>query len=124
MHWFIATAEAALSPGVAEAQSFVGQVNDIILFPLISLLMAVAFLYFIFGGFQYILHADDSKAREEGRKHMLWSILGMFVMVVAFAILALAANTFGLQDELECADDPTAANCTGTTFYDNDLFSS
>lgn len=106
----------AASPGVEEAFNFVGDVNDIILYPLIMLLTAIAFLVFMYGCFEYIANANNPAARETGRSHIMWSLVGMFVMLMAYGILAVAANTFGLVDELDCADMPSLAGCNGTVF--------
>lgn len=96
---------------VAEATSFVATLNDIILFPLIYLLMALAFLIFIWGTAQYFFNADNDTARTQGKKHMLWGIVGLVVMVSAWSILGIAAGTFGLRDEVDCARDPSGSNC-------------
>jgi hypothetical protein len=103
----------ASSPGVAQAQAFVAKINDIILFPLIALLSAVAILVFMYGAFMYVANGDNSTARAEGQKHILWGIVGLIVMLSAFTILSVAANTFGLKDELDCADNPDASGCGG-----------
>jgi uncharacterized membrane protein YidH (DUF202 family) len=87
--------------GAALAKSFVGKINDAILFPLISLMMGVAMLVFLYGAFEYIMNADNDAAREKGRSHLLWGIVGLLVMVCAIAILSIAANTFGLGGNLE-----------------------
>ena len=101
----------AATMGAAEAGAFVTKVNDIILFPLITLLIGIAMLYFIYGSVVYIMNAENSKAREEGRSHIMYSIVGMLVMLAAYGILTIAANTFGFGDELDCSTDPTAAGC-------------
>jgi len=51
------------SPGAAEAMSFVATLNRVILVPLITLLLAVAFLVFIIGCVQYIMGANNPSAR-------------------------------------------------------------
>jgi hypothetical protein len=35
-------------------------------------------------------------ARETGRRHMLYGIIGLLVMLSAFAILRIAIETFGI----------------------------
>jgi hypothetical protein len=94
-----------------EAAAFVGKVNNIIIFPLIALLMAVAFLVFLWGCAQYIFNANNPGKKEEGVKHITWGIIGLVVMVSAWAILSIAANTFGLGKQLDCAKDPTQSGC-------------
>jgi|AACY02.16.fsa_nt_gi Plasma-membrane choline transporter. len=78
------------------AQEFVGTLNDVILFPLIGLLLAVAFLVFLVGCAQYIFGANNPQAREKGSKSIMYGIIGMVVMVSAWTILGLAAGTFGI----------------------------
>lgn len=79
------------------ARSFLERINDVILFPLITLMMAVALLVFLYGAFEFVMGANAPDAREKGKKHLLFGIIGMLVMLSAFAILSIAANTFGLS---------------------------
>jgi Type IV secretion system pilin len=94
-----------------EAANFVSRVNDAILFPLIALMSGVAFLVFVYGGAEYIMHADNDQARAQGRRHILYGLIGLLVMVSAFGILELAAGTFALDDDLSCVEDPSAPGC-------------
>lgn len=87
----------AFAQGHKEAAlSFVDKVNSIILYPIITLLMAVAVLIFLWGCFEYVLHGDDDHARSQGAKHMLWGVIGLVVMISAVAIMNIALATFGL----------------------------
>ena len=113
---FIPLAYAAATPGVAEAVSFVAKFNQVILFPLITLLTAVALLVFMYGSFQFIAQAENPTARAEGRRHIMWGIIGLLIMLTAYAILSVAANTFGVKSVLDCSKDPTASGCNGTVF--------
>ncbi len=88
----------------ALARTFVDRLNDIILFPLIALMAAIALLYFLYGAFMYIAKADNETEQTTGKQHMLYGIIGLVIMFSAFAILQIAAGTFDLGDELDCAD--------------------
>jgi hypothetical protein len=94
-----------------QAVSFVHRFNEAILFPVIALLAAVAFLMFIVGCAEYIINSTNSGEREKGVKHITWGIVGLVVMVSAWAILRIATGTFGLSDELECANDISGSGC-------------
>jgi hypothetical protein len=96
---------------IAEGVKLVSKVNDIILFPLIALLSAVAFLIFLYGCAQYIINANNEKAKGEGVKHITWGIVGLVVMLTAWSIMLLISSTFGLGDEQRCALDPSASGC-------------
>ncbi len=93
----------AYAAGTDIALRFVAKINEIIVVPLIVLLMAISVLVFIWGGLQYVLNASDEKARTSGRQHLLWGVVGFLVMVSAYAILSIAANTFDIsvQDSAE-----------------------
>ena len=88
---------AEASGHTAAASGLVNKFNDIILYPLITLLLAIAFLVFVWGAFQYVLNADSDEARSTGRKHMLYGVIGMLVMLSAWSILIIATATFGIN---------------------------
>ena len=78
---------------ISTALKLVDTINKVILYPLITLLIALAILYFLWGVFQMVSNAGNSEARSNGRKHMLFGILGIVVMLSAFTILRIATNT-------------------------------
>lgn len=82
---------------VVAAKGFLAKIEEAILFPLMTLLMAVAVLVFLWGMYQYVLNSDEQNARETARMHMLAGIIGLVVMVSAYAILKIVANTFGVD---------------------------
>lgn len=104
---------AQATPGATEAVGFVNKFNQVILFPTIALLSAVAFLIFLWGTAQYFFNANNDQAREQGVKHITWGIIGLVIMLSAFTILSIAASTFGLSKEVDCAKDPTEPSCAG-----------
>lgn len=79
------------------ARDFLATLNDAILYPLITLMMAVALLAFLWGCFEFIMAAGEPDGRKTGKKHILWGITGMVIMVSAYGILTIAVGTFGLD---------------------------
>ena len=79
------------------AQGFLTKLNNAILFPLITLMLTIALVVFLYGGFEFIMGADDPSARSKGKQHLLWGVIGMLVMLSAFTILKIAAGTFGID---------------------------
>jgi uncharacterized membrane protein YidH (DUF202 family) len=61
--------------------------------PLITLLVAGGVLLFLFGVVEFIQGAESDTARDKGKQHMLWGLIGIFIMVSAFAILKLFSKT-------------------------------
>lgn len=100
------------------AQSFLSKINDVILFPLIALMLAIALLVFFWGAFEYVRGAASGESRETGQRHLLYGIIGMLVMISAFAILTIAAATFGLEGEIKKATDTDKDYPFDGGFYD------
>lgn len=73
---------------------FLTKVSAYILNPLIFILFLVAGIYFALGVFTLIT-ADASK-REEGKKNVLWGLVGMFVMISTYGIIGLILDTFDI----------------------------
>lgn len=82
---------------VTAAKSVLARIEDAILFPIMTLLLAGAFLFFLYGAFQFVYGAADGEVRQEGKKHMMWGIIGLLVMVSALGLLRIAASTFGVE---------------------------
>ena len=92
------------------AYNFVQRFNEVILFPTIVLLSAVALLVFMYGCFLYIVRAADPAARTQGIQHITWGIVGMVVMLSAYTIMSIFAGTLGLGDELDAAREGNPVN--------------
>jgi TRAP-type C4-dicarboxylate transport system permease small subunit len=79
------------------AKAALARIENAILFPLMTLMMAVALFVFIWGAYEYVAHAGSSEAQDKGKQHMLYGIIGLVVMVSAYGILKIAAGTFGIS---------------------------
>lgn len=84
----------------AEVLTFIGKLSTNILNPLILILFALAFVYFVYGVAAYIWNPDSEEAREKGKRSMLWGIVGMFIMVSVFGIMQLIISTVGADQSL------------------------
>lgn len=91
---FVELAYAQSSNATCVAQGFLDKLNTAVFFPLIILLTGVALFMFLWGGFLFVMNAHNPTARERGRKHMIYGVIGLLVMVSAAAILGIAANSF------------------------------
>ncbi len=77
-----------------DANTLANKLSAVIINPLIELIFAAGLLVFIWGLVEFLwgLSADTEK-KESGKKHMLWGILGMFIMVAAYSILRIIGTT-------------------------------
>ena len=64
--------------------------------PAILVIFTAGFFLFVWGLVQFIVNLNEGAEQKEGKQHMLWGIIGMFVMSSVFGILTLLDNTFEL----------------------------
>jgi Type IV secretion system pilin len=63
---------------------------------ILTLLVALTVLMFLYGLARYMFKGQGSDtARSEGRKLMLWGIIGIFVMTSVWGLVAILASTIG-----------------------------
>ncbi len=74
----------------------VGKLTDAFVNPALALIFAIGLLVFIYGLVEFIwgLSQETSK-KEEGKRHMGWGLVGMFIMVASLAIIKIIASIVG-----------------------------
>ena len=73
------------------------RINEQIINPIIYLLFFLASIYFVWGVVKFLSNSDSDEARSDGKRHMVWGIVGMVIMLSAYAILALITSSFGVD---------------------------
>ena len=71
-----------------------GRIAEQIINPAISLMFAIAVLFFMYGVLEFIAGAGNEEKRTQGKRHMIWGIIGIFIMVSVFGIMRLLCETF------------------------------
>ena len=61
--------------------------------PGLLFLAGLALVYLIWGIFSLIRGAASEEARTTGQQHILWASIGLFIMVGAWGIIRVIANT-------------------------------
>ncbi len=80
----------------ANTSDLIGKVNTNVFYPIINVLFAFALLLFLWGMVQFIINADNEDGRETGKSHMIWGLVGIFIMVSALGIKKMIENTIGV----------------------------
>jgi Type IV secretion system pilin len=60
-------------------------------------LVVIAIGAFLQGLIKYVGHGDNEEKKSEGRKMMIYGIVGFFFMVSVWGVLSLFTNSFGVQ---------------------------
>lgn len=79
----------------ASVMTLVKSVNRVVINPLIIFLFALALVYFLYGVAQFIMNGGNDEKRTIGKSHMMWGVVGMFIMVSVFGIMRIILNTLG-----------------------------
>ena len=76
--------------------TFMAKVYEVILNPLVTFMFALALVMFLVGMLQFFVYkAQGSDKVSQGRSHMLWGLIGMFIMISVFGIMRLIIGTIG-----------------------------
>jgi len=81
---------------MAVLEQFLSKVVVQIINPIILLLAAAAFVVFIWGIFEFVAHAGEEAKRSDGRKAILWGLVGLVIIFGAYGIINLTLGTFSL----------------------------
>lgn len=76
-----------------QIDSLIGKISQNILNPLVLLFAGIATVYFLWGVFEFVRDYDSPEARSTGARHMLWGVIGMFILFSAFGIINLIGET-------------------------------
>ena len=96
MDFLIQKAYAADSTiGSTAFNDLLNKILDNIVIPVIYLIVALAVIYFLWGVMIFIKNADNPEKRSEGYKHMIWGIIGIFIMISARGIIGIIVSTIG-----------------------------
>ena len=68
------------------------KINTQIFNPIIKLLIAVGVVVFLYGVVEFIAASDNEEKRSTGRKHIIWGVVGLFIMISVFGIMHLLAD--------------------------------
>lgn len=81
---------------MSPVSGFLYSLQQQIINPLITLVALAAFLYFLWGLVVFIrAGALGGKDKEDGKRHMLWAVIGLAIIFGARAILALMVDSVG-----------------------------
>lgn len=90
----------------ATISSLINYARTQIVKPIITILIVLATIVFIIGLIKLLLNAKDSKKLEEGRKLMLWGIIGLFAIVAMWGLVTVIQRSFGInEDSIPAPDD-------------------
>ena len=84
----------------SQIAQFLRSLTEFVDSTLIPFIFALAFLFFLWGVFQYFIAGGaNTEQRETGRKFVLWSIIAFVVMLSFWGIINLVQRSLGFGAE-------------------------
>lgn len=77
-----------------EADKILSRIIENIINPIIGLMFAFALVYFIWGVISFIHHSADPSKRKEGLDHIIWGLVGVFIMVSVYGLIRLVGSVW------------------------------
>jgi len=72
--------------------SLINILNDIV-----PILMVLATVVFLWGVMQFIYYADNEEKRASGKMFIIYGLIGLFVIIAMWGLVAVLVSTFGLE---------------------------
>ena len=76
-----------------DGEAILGKIVGEFLSPLYKLVVAFAFLYFLFGVVKFIININDPEKKNLGKSHMLYGLIGLFIIFSIGGILEFLNST-------------------------------
>ena len=81
----------------AKFQDLLSYITCIISNYVISLIVGIAMVMFIWGVVQYVVNNDEEAKKEKGKQFMIWGIIGLAVMISVWGLVRIVGTTFGID---------------------------
>ncbi len=65
---------------------------------IVSLLITIAMIGFIWGVIQMFINPNNEEARKQGKSYVIWGLVGLFVIISVWGLVAVLTNTFGISN--------------------------
>ncbi len=74
------------------------RINTFVVNPIIAVIFSLGLFLFFVGIVEYLWEIKDGKTDGDGRKHLIYGLVGMLIMVSVYGIINMIVNTFELDD--------------------------
>ncbi|MFA6095098.1 MAG: hypothetical protein WC757_04430 [Candidatus Paceibacterota bacterium] len=75
--------------------TLLNKIISVIINPLITIVLGLAVIYFLFMAFRFIREGDNSENRTQNANGMLWGLIGIAIMVSTYGIINFLLGVIG-----------------------------
>lgn len=80
---------------IVAADSFFQKVMTEIFNPLFQAGIIITFIYFLYGVMKYVINLDNLEERAKAQQHLLWGLVGVFIVFSIGGIINTLNTVFG-----------------------------
>ena len=80
----------------SDAGSLIKSIGGLVSTRLIPLMILLALAYIAYAVVEYIGEGAESQGKEEKKQKIFWGVIGLFVIVSVWSLVAIVANSFGI----------------------------
>lgn len=84
-------ANGAMIVGDTLFQKFITEIFN----PIFQAGVVITVIYFLYGVMRYIINLEDLEERKHAQQHMLWGLVGVFIIFSIGGIISLMNNLLG-----------------------------
>ncbi len=86
-------------PNIAYAglDETLAKINSQIINPIIEFMFALAIAFFLYGVVSFIMNQNNEEKKTTGKKHMIFGILGIAIMLSVWGILNVILSTLNIS---------------------------
>jgi uncharacterized membrane protein YidH (DUF202 family) len=81
----------------AMINTFITNLEKVIINPLIYFLFALAVVYFLYGVLEFLMNQANEEKKTSGKSHMIWGIVGITIMIGVWTIMGMILSTLGIN---------------------------
>ena len=79
------------------AATLIGNIKKEIINPIIAFFFVLSTVVFIWGVVEMIAGAENEEKRTTGKRHIIYGLIGLFVMVASGGLISIICVFFGLN---------------------------
>jgi len=88
----VAYATGGQATDISSVNELVQEISQEILNPIIQFMFILAVVFFLWGVAEYIQGAESPDARKKGVSHIIYGLVGIFIMMTVYGLMQIMAN--------------------------------
>lgn len=94
------------NPDLSNVETLLRSIGNLVDIAL-PIVVGIALLGFFWGLAQYVFAAGDEGKKDDAKRHMIWGVVALFVMVAVWGLVAFVGSALGINNPDTRVEIPT-----------------